>query len=141
MDGLAICQWCQVVADHSRERKGRLPGWARREGGHDGWRFEWQIDRSWLKKDKMGQSVVGPSSLLLVSLLRSSHDCDWTFLEDSHATVSSLSSIPSSLRSLISGPLILALIGARTPCSLMTPSKTCWTATPHGTPTSVAMAE
>lgn len=41
------------------------------------------------------------------------------------ATTSSIHSIPSALRSLIKGPLILLLIGASTPRSLMTPSSTC----------------
>jgi hypothetical protein len=41
----------------------------------------------------------------------------------------------------INGPQISGLMGAKIPFSLRVPSRTCWTATAQGTPTSLAIAE
>jgi hypothetical protein len=41
----------------------------------------------------------------------------------------------------MSGQLIFAFMGARTPGVEMMPSRTCWAATPQGTPTSLAILE
>ncbi len=57
------------------------------------------------------------------------------------ASVSSLNSIPYFFSASINGSLILGVYGANIPFSEIVPSSTCNTANPHGTPTSLAMAE
>lgn len=46
-----------------------------------------------------------------------------------------------SFSSFMSGSVISVLIGAKIPFSLIWPLRTCFTATAHGTPTVLAMAE